>query len=41
MSGVFPVLVGPLTLVDLLLLLALLVIVPLGLRLVPVSTLVR
>ena len=35
MSGVFPALVGPLTLVDLLLLLALLVIVPLGLRLVP------
>src|SRR3989442_5027030 len=35
MSGVFPVLVGRLTLVDLLLLLAPLIIVPLGLRLVP------
>jgi len=34
-SGVFPVLVWHLTLVDLLLLLAPLVIVPLGLRLVP------
>src|SRR5947209_3144811 len=35
MSGVFPVVVWRLTLVDLLLMLALLVIVPLGLRLVP------